>query len=167
MRRFQDYNLQTFLLFGFARFSLQNPLFPEQIRIAADMLPFGCYRMTTDKGGFMELRVWFRHPFSVRDVHWQKWAEKGRAGWEKGCDQRGFVPWVRLNLSSTKEIAAVYNLLRIIAWPCSSTAESCPHGYTLPCLWKWLQRASLRSLSSPFQWDAGSGCPWCLSFKLK
>ena len=76
----EDYNLQTFLLFGFARFSLQNPLFPEQIRIAADMLPFGCYRMTTDKCGFMELRVWFRHPFSVRDVHWQKWAEKGRAG---------------------------------------------------------------------------------------
>ena len=73
----EDYNLQTFLLFGFARFSLQNPLFPEQIRIPADMPPFGFNRMTTDRGGFMELRVWFRRPFSVRDVHWQKQVEKG------------------------------------------------------------------------------------------
>ena len=39
---------------------------------------FGCHRMTTDKGGLMELRVWFRCHFSVRNVHWQKWAEKGR-----------------------------------------------------------------------------------------
>ena len=73
----EDYNLQTFLLFGFARFSLRNPLFPEQIRIPADMPLFGFNRMTTDRGGFMELRVWFRRPFSVRDVHWQKRVEKG------------------------------------------------------------------------------------------
>ena len=59
----EDYNLQTFLLFGFARFSLQNPLFPEQIRIPADRPPFGCHRTTTDKGGMMELRVWFRGAF--------------------------------------------------------------------------------------------------------
>ena len=77
----EDYNLQAFLLFGFARFFLQNPLFPEQIRIAADMLPFGCYRMTTDKGGMMELRVWFWGAFSVRGVHWQKGVEmSGRDG---------------------------------------------------------------------------------------
>ena len=73
----EDCNLQTFLLFGFTRFSLQNPLFPEQIRIPADRPPFGCNRTTTDKGGLMESRVWFRRPFSVRDVHWRKWAEKG------------------------------------------------------------------------------------------
>ena len=81
----EDYNLQTFLLFGFARFSLQNPLFPEQIRIPADMPLFGFNRMTTDRGGFMELRVWFRRPFSVRDVHWQKWVEKGGRGGKKGA----------------------------------------------------------------------------------
>ena len=73
----EDYNLQTFLLFGFTRFSLQNPLFPEQIRIPADRPLFGFNRMTTDKGGFMELRVWFWGAFSVRDVYWQKRAEKG------------------------------------------------------------------------------------------
>ena len=73
----EDYNLQTFLLFGFARFSLRNPLFPEQIRIPADRPLFGCHRMTTDKGGLMELRVWFRCHFSVRDVHWRKRVEKG------------------------------------------------------------------------------------------
>ena len=73
----EDYNLQTFLLFGFARFSLRNPPFPDQIRIPADMPPFGCDRMTTDKGGCVELRVWFWGRFSVRGVHWQKWMEKG------------------------------------------------------------------------------------------
>ena len=72
----EDYNLHAFLLFDFTRVSLQNPLFPEQIRIPADKPPFGFNRMTTDKGGFMELRVWFRRPFSVADVHWQKWVEK-------------------------------------------------------------------------------------------
>ena len=73
----EDYNLRTFLLFGFARFSLQNPLFPEQIRIPADRPLFGFNRMTTDKGGLMELRVWFRCHFSVRNVHGQKGVEKG------------------------------------------------------------------------------------------
>ena len=73
----EDYNLQTFLLFGFARFFLQNPLFPEQIRIPADMPLFGFNRMTTDKGGCVELRVWFWGSFSVRGVHWQKRVEKG------------------------------------------------------------------------------------------
>ena len=77
----EDHNLQTFLLFGFARFSLQNPLFPEQIRIPADRPLFGFNRMTTDKGGWMELRVWFRGAFSVRGVHWQKGVEmSGRDG---------------------------------------------------------------------------------------
>ena len=77
----EDYNLQTFLLFGFSIFSLRNPLFPEQIRIPADMPPFGCDRMTTDKGRCMELRVWFWGAFSVRDVHWQKRVEmSGRDG---------------------------------------------------------------------------------------
>ena len=41
------------------------------------MPPFGFNRMTTDRGGFMELRVWFWGSFSVLDVHWQKRAEKG------------------------------------------------------------------------------------------
>ena len=81
----EDYNLQTFLLFGFARFSLQNPLFPEQIRIPADMPPFGFNRMTTDKGGCMELRVWFWGAFSVRDVHWQKRVEMSGRDGKKGC----------------------------------------------------------------------------------
>ena len=71
----EDYNLQTFLLFGFSIFPLRNPLFPEQIRIPADMPPFGCDRMTTDKGRCMELRVWFWGAFSVRDVHWRKGVE--------------------------------------------------------------------------------------------
>ena len=39
------------------------------IRTQADMPPFGFNRMTTDKGGLMELRVWFWGAFSVRDVH--------------------------------------------------------------------------------------------------
>ena len=86
----EDYNLQTFLLFGFARFSLQNPLFPEQIRIPADRPLFGFNRMTTDKGGLMELRVWFRCHFSVRNVHGQKGVEKGRRGGKKGMTQGGF-----------------------------------------------------------------------------
>ena len=73
----EDYNLRTFLLFGFARFYLRNPLFPEQIRIPADRPLFGFNRMTTDKGGLMELRVWFWGAFSVRDVHGQKGVEKG------------------------------------------------------------------------------------------
>ena len=73
----EDYNLQTFLLFGFASFFLRNPSFPDQIRIPKDKPSFGCHRMTTDRGGFMELRVWFRCHFSVRDVHWQKWVEMG------------------------------------------------------------------------------------------
>ena len=47
------------------------------IRTQADMPPFGCDRMTTDKGGLMESRVWFWGAFSVRDVHWQKEVEKG------------------------------------------------------------------------------------------
>ena len=77
----EDYNLQTFLLFGFARFFLQNPSFPDQIRIPTDKPPFGCNRMTTDKGGCVELRVWFWGAFSVRDVHWQKGVEmSGRDG---------------------------------------------------------------------------------------
>ena len=79
----EDYNLRTFLLFGFARFFLRNPSLPDQTRISADKSPFGCYRMTTDKGGFMELRVWFRHPFSVADVHWQKRVEKGERDGKK------------------------------------------------------------------------------------
>ena len=91
----EDYNLQTFLLFGFARFSLQNPLFPEQIRIPAGMPPFGFNRMTTDKGGFMELRVWFRRPFSVADVHWQKRVEMSGRDEKKDATQGVFVPWVR------------------------------------------------------------------------
>lgn len=73
----EDYNLRTFLLFGFARFYLRNPLFPEQIRIPADRPLFGFNRMTTDKGGWMESRVWFWGAFSVRDVHGQKGVEKG------------------------------------------------------------------------------------------
>ena len=80
----EDCNLQTFLLFGFARFFLQNPLFPEQIRIPADMPLFGFNRMTTDKGGCVELRVWFWGSFSVRGVHWQKRVEKGGRDGKKG-----------------------------------------------------------------------------------
>ena len=87
----EDYNLQTFLLFGFAIFSFRNPLFPEQIRIPADMPLFGFNRMTTDRGGFMELRVWFRRPFSVRDVHWQKRVEKGSRDGKKDATQGGFA----------------------------------------------------------------------------
>ena len=45
------------------------------IRTQADMPPFGCDRMTTDKGGLMESRVWFWGAFSVRDVHGQKGVE--------------------------------------------------------------------------------------------
>ena len=81
----EDYNFQTFLLFGFARFFLRNPSLPDQTRISADKSPFGCYRMTTDKGGFMELRVWFWGSFSVLDVHWQKWMEKGGRDGKKGA----------------------------------------------------------------------------------
>ena len=81
----EDYNLQAFLLFGFARFFLRNPSLPDQTRISADKSPFGCYRMTTDKGGFMELRVWFWGSFSVLDVHWQKWMEKGGRDGKKGA----------------------------------------------------------------------------------
>ena len=81
----EDYNLQAFLLSDFARFSLRNPLFPEQIRIPADRPLFGFNRMTTDKGGCVELRVWFRGAFSVRDVHWQKGVEKGRRDEKKGA----------------------------------------------------------------------------------
>ena len=45
------------------------------------MPPFGCDRMTTDKGGLMESRVWFWGAFSVKDVHWQKGVEmSGRDG---------------------------------------------------------------------------------------
>ena len=56
------------------------PLF-WSIRTQADMPPFGCDRMTTDKGGLMESRVWFWGAFSVRDVHWQKGVEmSGRDG---------------------------------------------------------------------------------------
>ena len=46
--------------------------------------------MTTDKGGLMELRVWFRCHFSVRNVHGQKGVEKGRRGGKKGVTQGGF-----------------------------------------------------------------------------
>ena len=52
------------------------PLF-WSIRTQSDMPLFGCYRRTTDKGGLMELRVWFWGAFSVRDVHGQKGVEKG------------------------------------------------------------------------------------------
>ena len=55
------------------------------------MLPFGFNRMTTDKGGFMELRVWFRRPLSVRDVHWQKRVEKGGRDGKKDATQGGFA----------------------------------------------------------------------------
>ena len=87
----ENYGFQAFLLFGFARFSLQNPPFPDQIRIPADKPPFGCNRTTTDKGGLMELHVWFRRPFSVRDVHWQKRVEM--SGWDgkKGGRAKGFL----------------------------------------------------------------------------
>jgi len=50
------------------------PLF-WSIRTQSDMPLFGCYRRTTDKGGLMELRVWFWGAFSVRDVHGQKGVE--------------------------------------------------------------------------------------------
>ena len=71
----ENHDFQAFLLSDFASFPLQNPPFPDQIRIPADKPPFGCNRTTTDKGGLMESRVWFRRPFSVRDVLWQKRAE--------------------------------------------------------------------------------------------
>ena len=83
----ENYGFQAFLLFGFARFSLQNPPFPDQIRIPADKPPSGCNRTTTDKGGLMESRVLFRRPFSVREVHWRKWAEKGGRDGKKGASQ--------------------------------------------------------------------------------
>lgn len=38
----------------------------------------------------MELRVWFRCHFSVRNVHGQKGVEKGRRGGKKGVTQGGF-----------------------------------------------------------------------------
>lgn len=38
----------------------------------------------------MELRVWFRCHFSVRNVHGQKGVEKGRRGGKKGMTQGGF-----------------------------------------------------------------------------
>lgn len=92
----ENYCFQTFLLFDFSRFSLRNPPFPDQIRIPADKPLFGCNRMRTDKGGLMESRVWFRRPFSVRDVHWQKWAEKGGQDEKKGATQEVFVAWTKL-----------------------------------------------------------------------
>lgn len=49
------------------------------------MPSFGCHRTTTDKGEFMELRVWFRRLFSVADVHWQKRVEKGGRDEKKGA----------------------------------------------------------------------------------
>ena len=70
----EDYNLQTFLLFDFAIFSLRNPLFPEQIRIPADMPLFGFNRMTTDRGGFMELRGFgelFRSGMFIEGSGWK------------------------------------------------------------------------------------------------
>ena len=74
------------------------------------MLPFGFNRMTTDKGGFMELRVWFRRPLSVRNVHWQKRVEKGRWDGKKGVTQ-GISRPTRLNLPTIiKEIIDVCNL---------------------------------------------------------
>ena len=94
----EDYNLRTFLLFGFARFYLRNPLFPEQIRIPADRPLFGFNRMTTDKGGWMESRVWFWGAFSVRDVHGQKGAEMSGRDWKKDATQV-FLPWVRCTYS--------------------------------------------------------------------
>ena len=82
----ENYGFQAFLLSDFARFSLRNLPFPDQIRIPADKPPFGCNRTTTDKGGLMEFRVWFWGAFSVRDVHGQKGGGGNeRAGWEKGC----------------------------------------------------------------------------------
>ena len=51
--------------------------------------------MTTDKGGCVELRVWFRRPISVRDVYWQKRVEKGGRDGKKDATQGVFVPWVR------------------------------------------------------------------------
>jgi hypothetical protein len=87
----EDYNLQTFLLFDFTRVSLQNPLFPEQIGIPADKSPFGFNRMTTDKGGLMELRVWFRGAFrSGMFIGRSGWKRAG--GMRKRCDQRGLAP---------------------------------------------------------------------------
>ena len=67
----ENYGFQAFLLSCFSRFSLRNPPFPDQIRIPADRPLFGFNRMTTDKGGWMELRVWFRCHFSVKDSHKQ------------------------------------------------------------------------------------------------
>lgn len=51
---------------------------------------FGFNRMTTDKGGCMELRVWFWGSFSVRGVHWQKRVEKGGRD-EKKVRPEGFL----------------------------------------------------------------------------
>ena len=58
------------------------PLF-WSIRTQADMPPFCCDRMTTDKVGWMELRVWFWGAFSVRDVHGQKGVEMSGRGRKK------------------------------------------------------------------------------------
>lgn len=63
----------------FTKSFLRTLPFPAQIRIPADKPPFATSRMATDKGGFMELRIWFRCFFSVVDVHWQRWVKKG--GW--------------------------------------------------------------------------------------
>ena len=86
----EDYNLQAFLLFGFAIFSLRNPLFPEQIGIPADKSPFGFNRMTTDKGGLMELRVWFRGAF-------RSGMFIGRSGWK-----RAGSAWSNLEVKSLR-----------------------------------------------------------------
>ena len=85
------------------------PLF-WSIRTQADMPPFGFNRMTTDKGGLMELRVWFWGVFSVRDVHGQKWVEmSGRD--EKEDVTQGVSRPTRLNLPTIiKEIIDVCNL---------------------------------------------------------
>lgn len=38
----------------------------------------------------MELCVWFRRPFSVRDVHWQKWVEKSGRDEKMRMRPKGF-----------------------------------------------------------------------------
>ena len=43
----------------------------------------------------MDLRVWFRRPFSVADVHWQKRVEMSGRDEKKDATQGVFVPWVR------------------------------------------------------------------------
>ena len=98
----EDYDLQTFLLFCFARFFLRNPSLPDQTRISADKPPFGCHRMTTDRGGFMELRVWFLGAFRsgmfIGRSGWKRASGMGKKMRPKGV----LLSWVRLFLYSIR-----------------------------------------------------------------